>query len=299
MRPISSVVNQILLGDCLDVLKEIESDSCCAIVCDPPYALGTKEPTGEEIDAYLNGAELDSHGDFMGREWQLPSVAIWKEALRVLKPGGYCASFCGTRTFDLMDAGMRQAGFTDEGVFTEKFGLTYMSWLHSQGMPKSRSIHKDLLKLPSVSQEVKDRYVGYGTALKPSWEPILLFKKPGSPLVNPDLKAPFIYSGKTTKRESSLDGRIDNQHPTRKPLKLLRHLIPLVTPPGGTVLDMFVGSGTTCQAAAELGFNWIGIERDPEFYELSKKRMEIVVADLRPKDEASDFMGLMELLGDG
>jgi site-specific DNA-methyltransferase (adenine-specific) len=64
-----------------------------------------------------------------------------------------------------------------------------------------------------------------------------------------------------------------NDHPTVKPLELMRHLVRLVTPPGGTVLDPFAGSGTTLLAAQAEGFEWIGIEMDPHYVEICEARL--------------------------
>jgi hypothetical protein len=64
-----------------------------------------------------------------------------------------------------------------------------------------------------------------------------------------------------------------NVHPTVKPIDLMRHLVRLVTPPGGTILDPFLGSGTTCLAASEEGFRSIGIERELEYLEIAKGRL--------------------------
>ena len=64
-----------------------------------------------------------------------------------------------------------------------------------------------------------------------------------------------------------------NVHPTVKPIDLMRHLVRLVTPNGGTVLDPFLGSGTTCLAASEEGFRSIGIEREAEYLEIAKGRL--------------------------
>jgi site-specific DNA-methyltransferase (adenine-specific) len=80
--------------------------------------------------------------------------------------------------------------------------------------------------------------------------------------------ARFFYSAKASKAD-----RADSKHPTVKPLSLMRHLCKLVTPPGGTVLDMFAGSGTTLQAAVEEGFNAIGIEREDEYVADIKRRL--------------------------
>jgi site-specific DNA-methyltransferase (adenine-specific) len=67
---------------------------------------------------------------------------------------------------------------------------------------------------------------------------------------------------------------VKNYHPTVKPVALMEWLITLVTPPGGTVLDPFMGSGTTGIAASSLGFGFIGIEREAEYYEIAKARIQ-------------------------
>lgn len=88
-------LNSVLLGPCLDLLKTLPDNSVDAVVTDPPYGLGQREPTAEDIVAYLSGGGLDHGGDFMGRDWEIPSVEIWKECLRVLKPGAHLFSFAG------------------------------------------------------------------------------------------------------------------------------------------------------------------------------------------------------------
>jgi site-specific DNA-methyltransferase (adenine-specific) len=69
-----------------------------------------------------------------------------------------------------------------------------------------------------------------------------------------------------------------NHHPTVKPTDLMRHLCRLVTPPGGTVLDPFAGSGSTGKAAALEGFRFIGIEREAEYVEIARARIAAAVA---------------------
>jgi site-specific DNA-methyltransferase (adenine-specific) len=80
--------------------------------------------------------------------------------------------------------------------------------------------------------------------------------------------ARFFYTAKATKAE-----RQGVTHPTVKPLDLMAYLCRLVTPPGGTVLDPFMGSGTTIKAAIGEGFNAIGIERDPAYFAMAEHRM--------------------------
>ena len=68
-----------------------------------------------------------------------------------------------------------------------------------------------------------------------------------------------------------------NNHPTVKPVALMRYLIRLVTPPGGAVLDMFAGTGSTCVAAKREGFRFIGIEINKHYRKVAKRRVAAVV----------------------
>jgi site-specific DNA-methyltransferase (adenine-specific) len=87
---------------------------------------------------------------------------------------------------------------------------------------------------------------------------------------------------------------VGNNHPTVKPVELMKYLIKLITPPGGTVLDPFNGSGTTGMAAVELGFNYIGCELDPAYVEISEKRIEA----WRNRDYHADVFDSLFTFGD-
>ena len=84
--------------------------------------------------------------------------------------------------------------------------------------------------------------------------------------------ARFFYCAKASKS----DRGAGNNHPTVKPTDLMRYLCRLVTPPGGIVLDPFMGSGSTGKAAALEGFQFIGIEREAEYCEIAKARIAAV-----------------------
>ena len=88
------------------------------------------------------------------------------------------------------------------------------------------------------------------------------------------MDAPFIYQAKanTKDRSAGMEGR--NSHPTVKSTMLMAYLCRLVTPPGGVVLDPFMGSGSTGVAALREGFRFIGIEREEEYFDIAKQRME-------------------------
>lgn len=201
----------LLEADVLDALRLIPSESVDAVLSDPPYALGTREPTLDEILAYLTGSRLDTGGDFMNKKWDLPSVEVLREMYRVMRPGAYAILFGGTRMFDMMTVGLRAAGFEIRDCF---------SWMYGSGMPKSLHVSKAIdeklgLKRPVIGTRVltgnaaistKEKggtygvqvgtappktvditgpaseaaalFEGHGTGLKPCWEPAVLVRKP-------------------------------------------------------------------------------------------------------------------------
>jgi len=95
----------------------------------------------------------------------------------------------------------------------------------------------------------------------------------------------YFYCPKVSRRERHVEDTIENNHPTVKPIELMKYLIRLVTPPGGTVLDPFNGSGSTGCAAVELGMTYIGCELDPAYVEISKKRIAAWNQDSTTFDE--------------
>ena len=84
--------------------------------------------------------------------------------------------------------------------------------------------------------------------------------------------ARFFYCPKVSKKERNR-GLDKNNHPTVKPIELMKYLCRLVTPKGGTILDPFMGSGSTGMAAKDEGFEFIGIEKEKEYYEIAEQRI--------------------------
>jgi len=384
----------LLCGDCIDEMKAFPDNCVDSIVTDPPYGI-----------------------NFMGKKWdyKVPSVEVWQECLRILKPGGYLLSFAGTRTQHRMACNIEDAGFEIRDM---------IAWVYGSGFPISQNISKMIDKNAGAQREIvgtkgtapdirgnssngrgissqvsKDterlenyitapatpeakQWDGWGTALKPALEPITVSRKPlsektvaknvlkyGTGGINidgcrietedtlsfgsrkigdgikyskcepttdgiqnpqgrfpanlihdgsdevleefPDTKsgaikagqsvgtdhtagdishnrkggrpvqpkdipmsqgsaARFFYCAKTSKKER----REGNTHPTVKPLKLMKYLIRLVTPSNGTILDPFMGSGTSGIAAIEEGVNFIGIEIDKDYFNIAKKRID-------------------------
>lgn len=401
---------QIHVGDCLDALKAMPDNSVDSIVTDPPYGLS-----------------------FMGKRWDydVPSVEIWAECLRVLKPGGHLLAFAGTRTQHRMAVRIEDAGFEIRDM---------IAWVYGSGFPKSLDVSKAIDKAAGIEREDKfegafsrragptgnkkcdvcgkwlvsgspckcprpqdepiteaaRQWQGWGTALKPALEPITVARKPlvstvaanvlahGTGALNIDgcrvdatgdaqlaekyasvqnagrrensvygsdsrdragaaphqagrfpanlihdgsdevvagfprskscstpsaakpegailrgarsqgaiypgedgSAARFFYCAKASKKDRG-EG---NVHPTVKPTELMRYLLRLVTPPGGVVLDPFMGSGSTGKAAMLEGFRFIGCELSPEYAEIAKRRIAATQAQPgRPKQETTDL----------
>jgi hypothetical protein len=168
-------------GDCVELMRRLPSDSVDSVVCDPPYSLGfmgktwDDQGTAEQIE--------ESH-----RAWTC-------EALRVLKPGGHLLAFGGTRTYHRLACALEDAGFEIRDC---------LMWLYGQGFPKSLDVSKAIdkalddrractraevrraavLAIEAIGDETAPKtpaakqWDGWGTALKPAWEPIILARKP-------------------------------------------------------------------------------------------------------------------------
>ncbi len=160
-------------GNCLEELKDLADNSVDAIVTDPPYGLGDSNPDYimSALKMWIEGdrAHIPAGKGFMGKTWDsfVPPPAVWDECFRVLKPGGYILVFAGSRTQDLMGLSVRMAGFEIRDS---------LSWVYAQGFPKSLDIGKALEK--AGNEEAAEQWSGWGTALKPAVEPIIMGRKP-------------------------------------------------------------------------------------------------------------------------
>lgn len=151
-------------GDSRDVLKTLGDASIDSIVCDPPYALVSIQkrfgkPGSAAAKHGADGAFARAARGFMGKDWDVADTAFaetfWAECLRVLKPGGHVVAFGGTRTYHRLVCAIEDAGFE----IRDQLG-----WVYGSGFPKSHNQSGD--------------WQGWGSALKPAWEPICLARKP-------------------------------------------------------------------------------------------------------------------------
>ncbi len=132
------MTTSLLFGDCLEQMAELPDCSVDAIVTDPPYGIS-----------------------FMGRKWDydVPSVEIWAECLRVLKPGGHLLAFAGTRTQHRMAVRIEDAGFEIRDL---------MMWHYGSGFPKSMDVSKAIDRAAGAKREVTGKAAGMGKQ-NPEW----------------------------------------------------------------------------------------------------------------------------------
>ena len=170
--------SKVINGDSLHVLRSFEENSIDSVVTDPPYGM-----------SFLN----------FKWDYDIPGVELWKEVLRVLKPGGHALVACGTRTQHRMGVNLEDAGFEVRDV---------IAWVYGTGFPKNRNITLDIDRLEGCSKrdqiavtntflsdgksehngdilpkygpinENAQKWNGWGTALKPSMELWTLVRKP-------------------------------------------------------------------------------------------------------------------------
>ena len=152
-------------GDCIEVMRNMPENSVDSIVTDPPYGLSntTPEQVADTIVRWVSGdrEHLPSGKGFMGKAWDgfVPPVAVWDEAMRVLKPGGHVLSFAGTRTMDLMTLGLRLAGFEIRDS---------LAWLYGSGFPKSHDVSKGIDKMGGSNNAFKEFAKAYAQAITES-----------------------------------------------------------------------------------------------------------------------------------
>jgi len=158
-------------GDNLELLQSLPDCSVDAVVTDPPYGLGRQPDAVAMLRDWVTTGHHEVKGaGFMGRRWDafVPQPALWSEVLRVLKPGGHLLAFFGTRTYDVGTLAIRLAGFEIRDC---------LMWVYGSGFPKSHNVAIALEKESPGCAAALD-YDGWGTALKPAVEPIVMARKP-------------------------------------------------------------------------------------------------------------------------
>ena len=305
--------NNVYEGDCLHLLAQMEADSIDGILTDPPYFFDKMDDKWNRSDVnskkYQEKSTITSLPAGMkfdprqGKAFYAFYLQVSKEMWRVLKPGGYLLSFGPPRLYHNMASAVEDAGFWIRDLW---------EWIYTQNQPKAQSMNHFIDIMKGVDQETKERYKrqlsGWKTPqIRSNHEPIVMAQKPvgttllknylqnGVGLVDTNLKVgkngdKFVSN--VIVSEAGIDAVLDshflvpkpskkekgqyNDHKTVKPLALCRHLVCLITPENATVLDPFIGSGTTAVACKQTGRNYIGFDLDPKNIEICKRRISEV-----------------------
>lgn len=162
------MIRDICCGKNLRLLQKQPNNYFSSIVTDAPYGLNILQDPAKVLKDWLRKGhhEPAAAGGFMGASWDrmVPSPRFWKSALRVTRPGGHCLCFFHARTYHWGVLALQLAGWEIRDQ---------LQWIHSQGFPKSHSP-----RLWMKGDQDDARWAGYGTALKPAFEPIVLARKP-------------------------------------------------------------------------------------------------------------------------
>lgn len=233
----------IFNGDCIDVMRtELEDNSIDCILTDPPYNLGNfmLERKTNMVKMRENSFAYAGWDNMEYDEWILQMRNFFNECSRVLKKRGTMIVFMSIIKVESIVKLAQEAGF-----YYKTTGI----WHKTNPMPRNMKIQF------VTSNECWIYFVKDATS--------------GVFNYNGKVRHDFIESSVCPNSEKTF-----GKHPTQKPLRIIRELIELVTNPSDTILDPFLGSGTTCVAAASLGRKSIGIELDKGYCDISKQRLE-------------------------
>lgn len=233
---------KLLNGDCLDIMQEIPGGSVDLILCDPPY--GTTDCKWDNV---------------------LPLDKLWAEYKRVLKPNGAAVLFAAQPfTTRLISSNRKAFRYCWYWVKNQPTGFTYARY---QPMRKVEDICVFYEKMPTYNPQGLLAVKNPKIRQKPSADRESIYKR--GTLAKP-YTTRFTNWPKNVLQFSTERGL----HPTQKPVPLLEYLVKTYTNEGDTVLDSCMGSGSTGVACKRTGRRFIGIEQDPKYYEIARKRIE-------------------------
>lgn len=297
------MIDKIICGDSIELIKLIDNEYVHAIISDIPYgicyedwdilhnnsnsALGGTSNAQLEMGSLfkrrgkpLNGwSESDKKIPLEYQEWCSKWASEW---LRVLKSGGSCFIFAGRRYAHRCIVALEDAGFTFKDM---------LAWEKNFAAAKAQRLSSIYERRNDDENEQK--WKGWRVAnLRPIFEPILWFQKPykiGGTIADNVINNEVGAWNEEAIKKYNLNYRNNNfydniikvetsksdfgNHVNQKPLKLMEFLISLVTKENAIILDPFCGSGTTCIAAKNINRHYIGIEIDSYNVEISNKRL--------------------------
>lgn len=293
-------LDTLIHGDSIAILKTFPDNSVHTIISDIPYGIGcddwdvlhsnTNSAYGGTSPAQLSGgglfrrrgkplngwSEADKRIPAEYQEW----CSLWaSDWLRVLKAGGTCFVFAGRRYAHRCITALEDAGFTFKDM---------LAWEKDNAPHRAQRL--SAIYARRNDEENAEKWEGWRVAnLRPLFEPVLWFQKPyrtggtiADNVITNELGAwneyaLEHYNAHENTFSNIISVRTEQEdhglHTAQKPLKLMELLISLVTLEGQTVLDPFMGSGTTCTAAKRLNRHYIGIDIDADNIRITQERL--------------------------
>ena len=284
----------IVNADCIEHLKTIEDNYFDSVVTDPPYhltSIAKRFTNSTEAKYGKDGSFQRLSKGFVGHEWDGGDIAfttdLWKEVYRTIKPGAVLLAFAATRNYHRMATAIENSGF-------EIFDM--INWIYGSGFPKRKNLLKpahepivmarkgvnkplnlDECRVGDFEQDTSKnrRNTQEEQIFKGGWKgdkggEVVKVRWPAN-VIHDGLEedwSKYFYCSKASKKEKD-----DTNHPTVKPIDLMRYLVKLVTPKDGLVLDPFAGTGTTGEACILEGRNYYLIEKTKEYISDIKKRI--------------------------
>lgn len=268
----------------IDWLGGVTNDTYHACITDPPYGMGM--------------AEWDN---------DVPPTSTWEDIHRVLRPGAFCVSFCSPQLYHRLATNIEVAGFrVVDMVFwivtTKMAKFNRLKPAHEPICIAQKaldgSLAENIVKWGCGAINVDNNRVPWGTGEMPTKYPAnghnrRAFGAPASRESSgwdvPDARGRFpsnvigyldeanhqryFYAPRVTEADRGKG----NDHPTPKPVDLMRYLVSIYSPVGGVVLDPFSGSGSTGLGAVAAGRNYVGLDCDQHYTEIARRRLEAAV----------------------
>ena len=296
-RAHTDLIDTVLQGDCIEIIKNVPSSAVHLILSDIPYGIGAEDwdvlhnntntaylgssPAQQSAGAVfkkrgkpINGwSEADRAIPREYQEWCSKWASEW---FRVLKPGASAFVFAGRRLAHRCICAMEEAGFSLKDQ---------LAWMRDRAPHRAQRL--SVVYERRGDNVAAEAWKGWRVGnLRPTFEPVLWFTKPykiGTTIADNTLshgvgaynqeaflryrdEPENVLTGSFAKGEAGL-------HPTQKPIRLMQAIIELTTKEGQLVLDPFAGSGSTLVAARDLGRHYLGIEGNPDYVETAQSRL--------------------------
>jgi site-specific DNA-methyltransferase (adenine-specific) len=277
-------MQKLFHGDCFNLFKKLKDCSVDFIITDPPYFLDSMDSNWspdkmKKQNSHISNLPIGMKFDpKQGKKFEEFMTKVSKELYRIIKPGGFFLCFSAPRLYHNLAKGIEESGFEIRDQISWNFEKSQVKAFRQDFI-----INNDKTMTSCEKIKLKKELKNFRTPqLKPQFEPICVAMKPiegrfidnykkwKTGLINfENCPRNVLHFPKPTRE-------IFNTHPTVKPVQLIEHLINVYCSTNGTVLDPFIGSGTTAVACLITKRNFIGSEINKEYIDITKKRIKLV-----------------------